>query len=345
MGGDQLRAVMHCAPLYDHKSQRSLISCIAFSSESNHLYVGLTDGHLEEHRLYKDNNGSRVKLSARKRLTQKASLRDDLRRKHAMLHLFSSLQSSRRPTRHYFLQAVTRICVIEPVKSLAVLSEDSVLLLDADSFDSHKLPVKVRFSSIPPNMLLESLGHHCVEGMSLTHVYEQGVTALALRSNSRPLPQLALALRTSAKSIRVMVFEILGHRRAVNAQRIASCIMQLELSHPVAIKVANRSPSEQDRAADAFVIGLTRCDLCSEHGMGGRQPDPLHQLRLPAPRFQTRNMSSAALASRGGHISNNGVAYSKASTCCTADGKPPFVRACMHAVPILPPCETMSALH
>ena len=57
--------------LLEHKSKTSLISSIAIASDGGSVYLGLTDGQIEEHRILPGSLGYQAFLSARKHLGKK----------------------------------------------------------------------------------------------------------------------------------------------------------------------------------------------------------------------------------------------------------------------------------
>lgn len=52
--------------VHDHKALGTAISAVALSSCGERLYCGLTDGQLEEFKVYSDFSTARVSISARK---------------------------------------------------------------------------------------------------------------------------------------------------------------------------------------------------------------------------------------------------------------------------------------
>lgn len=68
------RAVFRCSNVYELQSRGPVIASIAVSTTSSAVYIGLSDGSLEEHKLLQRNDSPpRLALSARKHVGQKVS--------------------------------------------------------------------------------------------------------------------------------------------------------------------------------------------------------------------------------------------------------------------------------
>ena len=70
--------------LYEHKSASSSISTLALNSRDLRLYIGLTDGHLEEYTLNRTASVSGIHLSARKLVSKRVGL---LRAFYSLIHV------------------------------------------------------------------------------------------------------------------------------------------------------------------------------------------------------------------------------------------------------------------
>ena len=71
MAAEGSRTAFQLFPALSHRSSSSVISTVAVDDEGGHLYVGTSDGQLEEHRLHASMAGARVSLGARKHVGKK----------------------------------------------------------------------------------------------------------------------------------------------------------------------------------------------------------------------------------------------------------------------------------
>eukprot|EP00884_Botryococcus_braunii_P004337 jgi/Botrbrau1/13904/Bobra.0017s0011.1 len=106
MGAQGGRTAFRVWPAYDHKSKTSVISAVAVDQSGGRLYLGLTDGQLEEHRIQAGTTAMRVALGARKHVGKKP---------------------------------VTAICHLEAAQKLAVLCEGSLHLLEQETLEGQPL--------------------------------------------------------------------------------------------------------------------------------------------------------------------------------------------------------------
>ena len=58
-------------PPLDVQSHNSIISALALSADGTKLYVGLSDGQLEEHRIVAAQSGAYLSLTARRHISKK----------------------------------------------------------------------------------------------------------------------------------------------------------------------------------------------------------------------------------------------------------------------------------
>ena len=65
------RTAFQLFPALTHKSRDSIISAVAVDDDGGLLYLGTSDGQLEEHRLQASMQGARVSLRARKHVCKK----------------------------------------------------------------------------------------------------------------------------------------------------------------------------------------------------------------------------------------------------------------------------------
>ena len=65
------RTAFQLWPALEHKGKASVISAIALDDVAQHIYVGTSDGQLEEHRIHSSHQGVRVSLGARKHIGKK----------------------------------------------------------------------------------------------------------------------------------------------------------------------------------------------------------------------------------------------------------------------------------
>ena len=71
MGQQGTRTAFNIWPAYEHLNKTSLISTVAIDDAGEHMYLGLTDGQLEEHRVSTEEQAVRVSLGARKHVGKK----------------------------------------------------------------------------------------------------------------------------------------------------------------------------------------------------------------------------------------------------------------------------------
>lgn len=71
MAAEGSRTAFQLFPALTHRSSSSVISAVAVDDEGGHLYLGTSDGQLEEHRLHASMAGARVSLGARKHVGKK----------------------------------------------------------------------------------------------------------------------------------------------------------------------------------------------------------------------------------------------------------------------------------
>lgn len=65
------RTAFHLHSALEHKGKQSVISAIAIDDTAQHIYVGTSDGQLEEHRIHSSYQNVRVSLGARKHIGKK----------------------------------------------------------------------------------------------------------------------------------------------------------------------------------------------------------------------------------------------------------------------------------
>ena len=65
------RTAFQLWPALEHKGKQSVISAIAVDDTAQHIYVGTSDGQLEEHRIHSSYQSVRVSLGARKHIGKK----------------------------------------------------------------------------------------------------------------------------------------------------------------------------------------------------------------------------------------------------------------------------------
>lgn len=71
MGQQGTRTAFNIWPAYEHLSKTSVISTVAVDDAGEHMYLGLSDGQLEEHRVSTVEHDVRVSLGARKHVGKK----------------------------------------------------------------------------------------------------------------------------------------------------------------------------------------------------------------------------------------------------------------------------------
>jgi hypothetical protein len=71
MGVQGARTAFRVWAAYDHKSKASVITAVAVDQSGTRIYLGLSDGQLEEHRIGFGASGLRVVLGARKHVGKK----------------------------------------------------------------------------------------------------------------------------------------------------------------------------------------------------------------------------------------------------------------------------------
>lgn len=71
-----MRNAFEIWPAHVHKAKNSQISSVAVNQAADRLYLGLTDGQLEEHRIVSGSAGLRASLGARKNVSRKVRSHD-----------------------------------------------------------------------------------------------------------------------------------------------------------------------------------------------------------------------------------------------------------------------------
>ena len=71
-----MRNAFEIWPAHVHRAKNSQISCVAVNQAADRLYLGLTDGQLEEHRIVSGSAGLRASLGARKNVSRKVRSHD-----------------------------------------------------------------------------------------------------------------------------------------------------------------------------------------------------------------------------------------------------------------------------
>ena len=66
-----MRTAFNLWPALDHRSKTSKISSVAVSEDARTLYLGLSDGQIEEHGIVCSQQGVRTSLRARKHVGKK----------------------------------------------------------------------------------------------------------------------------------------------------------------------------------------------------------------------------------------------------------------------------------
>lgn len=68
------RTAFRLWPVHEHRTRGSTISALALSADGGKLYIGLSDGQLEEHRIVSALSGAHLSLTARKHVSKKVGL-------------------------------------------------------------------------------------------------------------------------------------------------------------------------------------------------------------------------------------------------------------------------------
>ena len=66
-----MRVAFHSWPAHDHRSKSSKISSVAVTEDAHTLYLGLSDGQVEEYSIHCDQEGVKTSLRARKHIGRK----------------------------------------------------------------------------------------------------------------------------------------------------------------------------------------------------------------------------------------------------------------------------------
>ena len=69
-----MRTAFNLWPALDHRSKSSKISSLAVTEDARTLYLGLSDGQIEEHSIAGNQQGVRTSLRARKHVGKKVDL-------------------------------------------------------------------------------------------------------------------------------------------------------------------------------------------------------------------------------------------------------------------------------
>ncbi|KAL3142970.1 hypothetical protein ABBQ38_003253 [Trebouxia sp. C0009 RCD-2024] len=102
-----MRTAFNLWPALDHRSTASKISSVAVTEDARTLYLGLSDGQIEEHSIAGDQQGVRTSLRAR---------------------------------RHVGKKPVQDICHLHSAHRLAVVCDGQLLLLDQELLEGHSIP-------------------------------------------------------------------------------------------------------------------------------------------------------------------------------------------------------------
>lgn len=102
-----MRTAFDLWPALDHRSKSSKISSVAVSEDARILYLGLSDGQIEEHSIVCSQHGVRTSLRARKHIGKKP---------------------------------VQDICHLHSAHRLALVCDGQLLLLDQESLEGHSIP-------------------------------------------------------------------------------------------------------------------------------------------------------------------------------------------------------------
>jgi len=65
------RTAVTCTPLHQLKGASALISSVAIDDRCHQVYIGFTDGQIQEHRLHARESNSWLTLTARKHVSNK----------------------------------------------------------------------------------------------------------------------------------------------------------------------------------------------------------------------------------------------------------------------------------
>ena len=65
------RTAFQLWPALEHKGKQSVISAIAVDDIAQHIYLGTSDGQLEEHRIHSSYQNVKISLGARKHIGKK----------------------------------------------------------------------------------------------------------------------------------------------------------------------------------------------------------------------------------------------------------------------------------
>ena len=68
-----MRTAFNLFPAHDHRSTTSKISSVAVTEDARTLYLGLSDGQIEEHSIAGGQQGVRTSLRARKHVGKKVA--------------------------------------------------------------------------------------------------------------------------------------------------------------------------------------------------------------------------------------------------------------------------------
>ncbi|KAK9804448.1 hypothetical protein WJX73_002374 [Symbiochloris irregularis] len=161
---------------HEHQGDSNRISAVAVSERGSTLYLGLSDGQLEEYKINSGPDGVWLSLEARKTVGK---------------------------------QPIISILHIAAARRLVLLCDGLLYILDQDSLEGQALPGVKGATAVAP-----------LEG-------------LAAAAHGR----MAVAMRSSRRSVRIMVFEVLaGADVSTTLGAAALCEAQAELAEPLAVK-------------------------------------------------------------------------------------------------------------
>lgn len=234
-----MRTAFQLWPALDHRNQASRISSVAVTENGSTLYLGLSDGQIEEHSISHAQPGVRTSLRARKHFGKKVS---STRFFNGLCYLAETQLllscTARELTSYPGWQPIQDICHLYSAQRLAILCDGQLQLADQELLHGRSIPnVKVIKQAVRC-----FCGLKCPGTMSPALLCVQAVSAIAVNPWAQYPPRIAVAMRANKRNVRVMVFEVQAAADSTSPfDPSALCIHQVNVAESLTIKVQTSS--------------------------------------------------------------------------------------------------------
>ena len=128
-----MRTAFHLWPAVDHRFNASNISSVAVTEDARTLYLGLSDGQIEQYSISGSQQGVRTSLRARKHIGKK--VRSFLGKTHLV-----ELGLAVTDAHQHVMQPIQDICHLHSAHRLAIVCDGQLMLLDQESLEGHNIP-------------------------------------------------------------------------------------------------------------------------------------------------------------------------------------------------------------